>query len=398
MAKKLKIDTIEKLAHQQLQAGHAVLFLGPAGVGKTETAQRIADNLGVKLYILNASQFSKEDLVIPARDDDGKTIQVLTHPLDNTLVLIDEITNANPALMGALLSLILEHRIGSRKFENMYIIATGNRDNESVLATPLPRPLMERFAVYNFPVVPVDDWVNFMLDHYADQVHPYYLNFLTKTGNVGNIFFAQEHEGEVSDYVQRPSPRSHSRVSRLLRRFYPTKDSILNHIEDVTEQIRALAGPDVAAAFMGFIQDEKNHLSLEDFRNGRRPENATQYMHLILDAAAQMRPDKTITATDKKAIEEYSAKVVEDMNAILGAGMHSPDLRRLAALAPRYIIGYTDPKDDVEAATATLLVRRLYMMSKERIGSEAPFVQIMNARAARFNKTNGMSANNGTQE
>lgn len=379
MARKKTIEEIEALSIEQLKAGHAVLFLGPAGVGKTETAQRIARALGLEdVYILNASQFSKEDLVIPSRADDGTTINVLTHPLDNKLILIDELTNANPGLMSALLSLVLEHRIGTRKFENMYIIATGNRDTDSVLAAPLPRPLMERFAVFDFPVPTVDEWVNHMLKERPEESHSYYLNFISNSANAGGIFHQEELEGEVSDYAQRPSPRSHSRVSRLLRMFYPTKDDIINNIDKVSEHIRALAGQDTASLFLGFIQDEKNHLTLDAFLAGQRPQNATQYMHLILDAATVLRPHG-VDYNDAKQISKYADSVVEPLNKIIGAGLESSELRRLAALAPRYITGFTS--SDMETTkTAIKFLRILLQKSQEKIGEDAPFLLLRKQR------------------
>lgn len=380
MARKVTIAEIEELAIEQLKVGHAVMFLGPAGVGKTETAQRIAKQLGLEdIFILNASQFSKEDLGIPAKDSTGQHINILTHPIDNHLILIDELTNANPALMGALLSLVLEHRIGNKKFENIKIIATGNRTDESTLAATLPRPLIERFAVFDFPVPSISEWVDYMLTYKPDKAHGYYLNFLNKAGAGGGLFFGDDDAGEVTDFVPRPSPRGHSRVSTLLRKFYPTRNAILDNAEKVGRHIYALVGPDVSSSFMGFLQDERNHLTLEDFLAGRKPENATQYMHLILDASTVLRLPRDFEFKDKKAVKEYVKKVVEPLNKIIGAGLDRAEFRRLAALASRYITGLTT-NENVKLEDTFALLQELITESAKQFGSDAPLILLRNQR------------------
>jgi len=381
MAKKLTIQEIEHLAIEQLKVGHAVLFLGPAGVGKTETAHRIAQELGLNdVYILNASQFSKEDLVVPARSTkNDETLDILTHDLDNKLILLDELTNANRSLMSALLSLVLEHRIGTKHFQNLHIIATGNRGEESTLAAPLPRPLMDRFAVFDFPVPRVDEWIDYMLTHRPEDSHGYYLNFLSRTGAT-DIFYREETDGEVSDYIPRPEPRSHSRVSALLKRFYPTREAVVAHVDKVRAHIHALAGPDVASKFLGFIQDERNHLPYSEFIAGRMPENATQYMHLILDAATVLRPTTPLTIDNRKGIEDYAEQVVEGLNGIIDAGLESSELRRLATLAPRYIFGLNRSVNPESTALAVTILDVLLNKSAEKYGREAPLIRLRDYR------------------
>lgn len=103
-------------------------------------------------FIINASQTLPEDLhwVFPDKER-GEVIHVPLPIPPYSVVIIDEITNARPEMLSFLLTFILNKMIGNQKYEGIFFIATGNRPTQSELASSLPVPMLERFAIIDFP-------------------------------------------------------------------------------------------------------------------------------------------------------------------------------------------------------------------------------------------------------
>lgn len=384
---KNKIATIEAVATKMLESGLTPIFLGPPGVGKTETSFRIARKFVSedKIYMLNASQTSKEDLSLPVlRNDDGKTIDIATHDFNNSTIILDELTNANPALMSALLSLILEHRIGNTVFENLHIIATGNRDTESFLANELPDPLKQRLAMMDFPVPSYDEWEDYMMRINKDY-HPYYMAFMHS-----NPSLLWGEESNTTAWEQRPSPRSHSRLSKFLKDHYPTRNSILANDTEVSMAAEAIVGKQVALPFLGYMRDEKNHLAPEDFFKGKKiPKNSSQYMHLIVASAGLLRAPEDLNIGDVNEVDKYVEEVADKLDMVVGAGLDSdiPGLAGMASLAPRYITGYTDMSG--KSAEGGIVLNRILQYLSSKKGDESAFVRLIKSRAAMATRSRG---------
>lgn len=127
------------------------LFMGPTGVGKTETAKLIADNLFTeKLNVirLDMSEFSHEGSVsglfgsnpgyIGYSEDGGQlTKEVANNP--HSLIILDEVEKAHPAVWDAFLQVFDAARMttGSGKvvdFSNCVIVMTSNLGTEEMSA------------------------------------------------------------------------------------------------------------------------------------------------------------------------------------------------------------------------------------------------------------------------
>ena len=91
------------------------LFVGPTGVGKTETAKQLAQNMSVELVRFDMSEFQEQHSVakfigappgyVGFEDNAGQLITKLQeHP--NCILLLDEVEKAHPSVLNVLLQLM----------------------------------------------------------------------------------------------------------------------------------------------------------------------------------------------------------------------------------------------------------------------------------------------------
>ena len=302
-----------------LPNGRYPLFIGDRGIGKSQIAFQIIEELGAKAFYFNASQTDPESLIFPVIkemqgfDEDGnpklgdKVIDLVTVgglAEDNIVVLIDELTNARPSLHSFLLSFVADRRIGTKVFNNVSFIATGNRTSNSSLAQALPRPLMERFCIIDSPVPSRHEWVQYMRDNYP-SVPSWYYGFMLELPQ--KQFYQQEEEGgDVEDFRQLPSPRSHTYAATTLSGF-ESAGQALNHLNAISTVFKGYLGEAVAARFIAYLQDSENFLTFKQYKKGKTPKNAAQAINLAVDAAENLRP--LYEKGDKKSRSQYFEEI-----------------------------------------------------------------------------------------
>lgn len=150
-----QVDAISRIAKamQRLRTGFAsqtkpisFLFLGPTGVGKTETAKALAETYFGKagnMIRLDMSEYSDETGVkklLGAPPGEGSergllTDQIHDHPF--SLVLLDEFEKANQHILDLFLQVLEDGRLTDNKgvtvsFVNAIIIATSNAGSEFI--------------------------------------------------------------------------------------------------------------------------------------------------------------------------------------------------------------------------------------------------------------------------
>lgn len=127
---------------QVTQKPISFLFLGPTGVGKTETAKALSSIYfgdESKMIRLDMSEYSTEDgvkrLLGGLPDEEGLTDKVYEHPF--SLVLLDEFEKASPKIRDLFLQVLDNGRLTDNKgktvsFVNTIIIATSNAASEFI--------------------------------------------------------------------------------------------------------------------------------------------------------------------------------------------------------------------------------------------------------------------------
>lgn len=147
------------------------LFTGPTGTGKTYTAKKLAESLGVHFARFDMSEYMEKHTVSKfigappgyvghgeGKMGEGQLIQTVdTHP--NCVLLLDEIEKANPDVLTVLLQVMDDGRLTSAKgktvdFSNIIIIMSanlgaadaeklkigfGNQDNSSAVDAEIKR-------------------------------------------------------------------------------------------------------------------------------------------------------------------------------------------------------------------------------------------------------------------
>lgn len=141
-------QSLQNVLVNALESGATPFLVGEAGIGKTQFAKHLVTNiLKDKFWTITANQLSDvgdlcgvRTVLDPATNTYRQeffphaiiteVIQYATaNPTEHPTVLIDEVNRCASDITSALLSLILEHRLGDKVIpENVRFIAAGNDD------------------------------------------------------------------------------------------------------------------------------------------------------------------------------------------------------------------------------------------------------------------------------
>lgn len=167
----MKPSRIRDLLLTLVPAREPVLLVGSPGIGKSDLVTAAARTLGHDLIVTHPVvdepiDYKGMPAVVPGAD--GPTAKFLPfgelHRMVTaqtpTLVLMDDLGQAPPAVQGAAMQLVLARQInGQRISDHVSFVAATNRREDRAAVTGLITPLLDRFTL-SLPVeFDLDDWV-----------------------------------------------------------------------------------------------------------------------------------------------------------------------------------------------------------------------------------------------
>ena len=133
-------------------------IIGKAGWGKTSIIRNLAERFGRKVETVYLDKAVASDLggiPVPGKTKKGRGKQEMLmpdwaatmneNPDIDYLLFLDEMNQAQSDVMNALMPIILEHEVCRVKFENFFVGAAGNFENENDAVNELSGPLRSRF-------------------------------------------------------------------------------------------------------------------------------------------------------------------------------------------------------------------------------------------------------------
>ena len=171
------IASLYSLAKGSLHKPLVVLFYGPTGVGKTETAKLLSEILGQKLFRKQFSMFHSEDFA--AYLFGGKHSQnCFARELlerESNIILLDEFDKPNPVFHSAFYQLfdegIFEDKNYRVEMQHSVIICTSNFTSEENIREKLGDPIYSRFdTVIKFSELSFDAIRKIISNEYEKQV------------------------------------------------------------------------------------------------------------------------------------------------------------------------------------------------------------------------------------
>jgi hypothetical protein len=313
-----------------------VLGLAAPGIGKSEVGLQAAGEWAKDtkrgLWIMGESpseregkvgfwetiwsQHTPEDIKFPALKNGEFVPQYSTElPLEGNearfpaegLWVHDEITKVEPYLGKALMQLILERRLGTRRvLPGWRMVAFGNRVKDRSYAQVLAPPLANRFIIVN--VEPnLDDWVGWALQN---EVHPLGIAFLRFRPALLHKF---DHKLYAGGEMAFPSPRQWTRAFRFIG------------MKDGDTRVALLAGCVGSAAaleFEGFARVWENLPSFSDIcKTGGKGQKVPKDQATLL---------AVVTGLVTKTTEENAGNVFDYIKRLPGEYqmLYSKDLIR----------------------------------------------------------------------
>lgn len=220
-------------------------ILGRAGWGKTSIINDIAKRLHyevITVYLDKADAKDLGGLPIPDKDEKGNAVQktaipsfaepIFAHPEKKFLLFFDEMNQAAPDVMNALMPIVLEHEIAGRKptdkdgkpVNNFFCGAAGNFEDENDAVFELSKPLASRFK-------PIIIWETHTDESWAAAFRHLHNKWDNKVGK--DLVDKVEEAHEVFD-----NPREIEQ--KLLDALYKMKNGNEDEIKDLDDDTKEL--------------------------------------------------------------------------------------------------------------------------------------------------------------
>lgn len=155
--------------------GMPLVLWGLSGIGKSGIIKQAARRLGLPIEIVYPGTHAPEDFSSLPVVIDNKLMSACMLTQITTLneagggvLFVDEVSCAAPAVQGAMLSMVLDRRVGAVKFHpNIRILMAANPPAYSAGGWGLEAPFANRIAHWYIREAPVDNLVDYILSEGA---------------------------------------------------------------------------------------------------------------------------------------------------------------------------------------------------------------------------------------
>jgi hypothetical protein len=237
-----------------------VFLWGPPGVGKSDIVKQIGDNQGRRVIDVRLPLWEPTDIKgIPFYNTDRGTmewappVELPQDPDDDSILFLDELNAAPPAVQAAAYQLVLNRRIGTYVLpKGVSIVAAGNRESDKGVTYRMPAPLANRFTHLEV-AADFDSWLEWAT---TNKIHK---------DVVGYISFAKQ---DLYDFDAKSAsrsfatPRSWSFVSEYLQ----DED---NDNDTLSDLIAGTVGEGLSVKFMAHLKNAGKLPKPEDILSGK---------------------------------------------------------------------------------------------------------------------------------
>ncbi len=268
-------QNVEETIKTCLKADVPVFLQGRPGEGKSSRVKKIDPDC----EILELSLLPVEDLSGMLVYEDGKLekikpawlerleIKCMVEPDKEHVLFLDELTNAVPRIQSLAYSLVLDKIVGNtwKLPKNVRVVAAGNSTQDSIAASDMPEPLIDRFAHVTV-ATSLEQWTKWAIEN---EIHPAIICFLHENENA----FQTRANGDQTF----TTPRTWERASNQLKKAHHVK------------ALQPIIGEYLSKEFEDFCTEST--ISKEDILEGKKHwhTNTKPYRMLpgLLDASVE---------------------------------------------------------------------------------------------------------------
>lgn len=213
---KASITANEKRILKRMKAKQAFFVQGEAGWGKTSIIEDIAKRCKrsiVTVYLDKAVATDLGGIPVPVEGKDKSVKQELAmpgwaaymweNPDKQFLLFFDEMNQAAPDVMNALMPIILKNEICGKSFKNYIVGAAGNFEHENDAVNELSEPLLSRFGgIITWKTGGEAEWksaFNWMKNKWEGKISE---DFIKLFESATHLF---KNPREINDHVLKPT-------------------------------------------------------------------------------------------------------------------------------------------------------------------------------------------------
>ena len=202
-----------------VREGLPLMLVGSPGLGKTSIGKQVADSLGFEFIVthpvvsdptdykgmpwVRTTERGSEADFLPF----GDLLQMINAPRP-TLVMLDDLGQAPPAVQAALMQVLLARRVNGHKIsDHVRFIACTNRREDRAGVSGILEPVKGRFATILHLEADVDAWVEWALDQ---GLPPEVIAFIRFRPELLSAF------EPTAEMTNTPTPRNVESVGSLL--------------------------------------------------------------------------------------------------------------------------------------------------------------------------------------